>query len=87
MMQNPFAVPNNNNMLSMNDFGYSGGGFGGGNSFGMDTGLTFGAADGTIVNSGVAYGGSTDSSWNVPGDYGRKPSSSTSNGFGSNPWS
>lgn len=89
-MQNPFAVSsNNNNALSMNDFGYGGGGFGGNNSFGgmgMDSGLSFGAADGTIVSGGAAYGGSIDS-WNVPGDYGKKQSSSTSSGFGSNPWS
>jgi hypothetical protein len=71
---------------SVNDFGYDGGGIGGGNSYGMDTGLSFGAADGTIMNGWVTYGGNIDS-WNVPGDYGIKSSSSTSNGFGSNPWS
>jgi hypothetical protein len=81
VMQNPFAMPN-----SVNDFGYGGGDIGGGNSYGTDTGLSFGTADGTIMNGGVTYGGNMDS-WNVPGNYGRKSSSSTSNGFGSNPWS
>lgn len=94
-VQNPFAMSSHS--LSVNDYGYnggfngnsSGGGGGGGmrGGMGMDTGLSFGAADGTIMNGGTTFGGGGADAWVVPGDYGKKPSSSTSSGFGANPWS
>lgn len=81
-LQNPFATPSHRS-LSLGEHGNSNGagsGFGGG-----DTGLSFGAADGTITNvNGAGFGGADP--WAVPGNIGKK-SSSSSAGFGTNPWS
>lgn len=79
---NPFAMSSQS--LSLNDYSY--GGFGSSRfGVGADTGLSFGAADGTITSanmngSGGAFAGSDP--WAVP-ESGKKSSA----GFGSNPWS